>query len=181
MATPNSQTFKLTLPAQAVGANLVYFDLFNASGSGGKLIIKSVLPVVSGSGAVAGVLGVDLFLTYTTAIGTGGTGATSNGASLTAATITALNPAASSIGGGVTARLTPTGGATAGGVIAFGSVFTEETASGSYMGNTTEMVSRNPNSEPVIVPSGYGIRVVQGAVASVGIIGFDVSFEFIPN
>lgn len=180
MPSPNSQAFKLFVPKQAVGANLVYFDLFNASGSGAKLLIKSVLPIVSGAVAVTGVLGVDLFLTYTTAVGTGGTAATYNGTDPTAATVSPTNPGQGSFSTSITARLTPTGGATAGGVLAMASVFTEET-SNAYQGTLNEMVSRNPNSEPILIPAGYGIRVVQGSIASVGNIAFEVAFEVAPT
>jgi hypothetical protein len=85
-----------------------------------------------------------------------------------------MNPIASTMPTGVTARLTPSGGATAGAVISMASVFTEETHAATYIvGN--EMVRRNNIDIPVLqVPQGYGIRIVQGAVASVGIIGFDI-------
>lgn len=181
MATPGATSYKLFVPKQAVGANLVFFDLFNAAAANATVVIKSVLPVVSGAVAVTGVLGVDLHLQYTTAIGTGGTAATYLGTDITAATITPMSFASSKPPADVTARLTPSGGATASGLIAYGSVFTEETAAQSYDGTLTEMVARTPFSEPVTLPGGTGIRVVQGAVASVGNIGFEVLFEVIPK
>jgi hypothetical protein len=168
-----SHKYRLFVPKQAVGANLVYFDLFNDSDS--ELVICHVHPIVSGAVAVVGTLGVDLFLTYTTAVGTGGTAATYNGTSLTAATFTTLNPKGQAVDANITARLTPTGGATAGAVITWGSVFTEETAAATYMGQMAEMLKAE--DDKVVVPSGTGIRVVQGAVASVGNIGFDVGFD----
>lgn len=177
----NSQLYKLHVPKQAVGANLVYFDLFNASGSNSTIYVRSVLPVVSGAVAVVGVLGVDLFLTYTSAVGTGGTAATYNSTDPTACSIVPWNPAASPLSLSVTARLTPTGGATAGGVLASTSVFTEETSSAPYMGNGYEMINTNGNPDPIVIPVGWGIRVVQGAVASVGNIGFDILFEAQPR
>lgn len=167
-----SHDYRLFVPAQAVGANLVYFDLFNNSDF--EVSVCHVHPIVSGAVAVVGTLGVDLFLTYTTAIGTGGTDATYDGTALTAATFGKNNPKAQSVDPNITARLTPTGGATAGGVITWNSVFTEETSAAAYMGQITEMLKEGRN---IIVPKGYGIRVVQGAVASVGNIGFDIGFE----
>ncbi len=181
MATPGATSYKLFVPKQAVGENLVFFDLFNAAAANATVLIKSVLPVVSGAVAVTGVLGVDLHLQYTTKIGTGGTAATYLGTDITAATITPMSFASSKPPADVTARLTPSGGATASGLIAYGSVFTEETAAQSYDGTLTELVARTPFSEPITLPGGTGIRVVQGTVASVGNIGFEVLFEVIPK
>lgn len=170
--------FKLFVPKQAVGANLVYFDLFNATGSGFDLLVYSVIPVVSGEATVTGTLAVDLFLTRTTAVGTGGTAATSEGTSLTAATICALNGKAGAVNPAITARLTPAGGATAGAVLSFCSVFTEETSAASYYGHTNDLARRNMDDAPsIVVPQNTGIRVVQGSVASVGNIAFEVGFQ----
>lgn len=169
-----SLKYRLFVPKQAVGANLVYFDLFNNSPF--EVRICHVHPIVSGAVAVVGTLGVDLFLTYTTAVGTGGTAATYDGTDPTAMTFSKNNPKGQSVDALITARLTPTGGATAGGVLTWVSLFTEETSAAAYMGQMTEMLK---DGEEIIVPNGTGIRVVQGAVASVGNIGFDVGFNII--
>lgn len=161
--------FRLFMPKQAVGANLVYFDMFNAAAANADVAILSVRPVVSGAVAVTGTLGVDLFLTRTSAVGTGGTAATSEGTSLTAATWSGLD-CQEERPPELTARLTPSGGATAGAVLGFREVFTEETNAATYE-EPPEFV---PSGVQIIVPGGTGIRVVQGAVASVGNIGFDV-------
>lgn len=170
---------RLFIPKQAVGANLVYFDLFNAAGSGMSLAISSIRPVVSGAVAVTGILGVDLFLTFTSAIGTTGTAATRTGTSLTAATFGSVSPGAGELNGGITARLTPGGGATAGGVISWLEVFTEETNAATYLDK--DFVQNGAYPAEIIVKQGAGIRVVQGAVASVGNIGFNVDFAVIPK
>lgn len=170
--------YRLMVPNQAVGANLVYFDLFNPTTSALDIFVYSVLPIVSGAVAVTGVVGVDLNLTRTTAVGTGGTAATFNGTSLTAATISALNgDALNPLDQGVTARLTPTGGATAGAWLSYASVSSEETLASSYTSMLNDMARRNlDDSPPILVKMGTGIRVVQGSVASVGNIGFEVAF-----
>lgn len=171
--------FRLFMPKQAVGANLVYFDLFNASGSASRLQLISCLPVVSGEAAVTGVLAVDLFLTRTTAVGTTGTAATLNGTSLTACTFTSLDNQAT-LNGNITARLTPGGGATAGAVISTRSVFTEEA-----LERVPAVDMARPAGYPdlfgVVIYENSGIRVVQGPVASVGNIGFDLIFNVFPN
>lgn len=166
--------FKLFVPKQAVGANLVYFDLFNAGSFGRDVSLLSLIPVVSGAVAVTGTLGVDLFLTRTTAVGTGGTAATSEGTDPTAMTITAYNHQQPLPAGafGISARLTPSGGATAGAVLGWREVFTEETSDATY--NSVADMARMDMPLPIFANT--GIRVVQGAVASVGNIGFDVLF-----
>ena len=164
--------YRLFVPKQAVGANLVYFDLFNGAGSGFSVEVLGVVPIPSGAVAVSGLLAVDLFLTRTTTVGTGGTAATYGDSSLTAMTI---SPMASDgrISSEIMARLTPTGGAAAGQVICWRSVFTEETNAGTY--TALDMVNEREGS--LVLKNGSGIRVVQGSVASVGNIGFDVTFR----
>jgi hypothetical protein len=168
---------KLFIPKQAVGANLVYFDFFNPLGSSNVLKILSVVPVVSGAADVAGTLGVDLFLTRTTAVGTGGTAATIEGTGLTAATFAFFDNSQPIVASQMSARLTPSGGATAGAVLGYRCVFTEDTNSASYV--LADLVCAPSQAfAPLLVNAGTGIRVVQGSVASVGNIGFDISFTF---
>lgn len=168
--------YRLLVPFQTVGANLIYFDLFNPATSATDLYVYSVLPIVSGASAVTGLVSVDLNLNRTTAVGTGGTAATFNGTAFTAATISALNGDLAPISG-VTARLTPSGGATAGAWLSWCSVFTEETNAGAYISMLNDMARRNLDDAPaILVKQGTGISVVQGSVASVGTVGFEVSF-----
>jgi hypothetical protein len=109
-------------------------------------------------------------------VGTGGTAATNNGTDIAAATITCYDNR-QPVNASITARLTPSGGAAAGAVIAMRCVMTEE-ASGNSLVPSIDFV-RNDYSDlpPLLVPEGTGIRVVQGTVASVGNIGFDVIFS----
>jgi hypothetical protein len=175
---PDGVPYKLSIPVTAAGASKVYFDLWN--GSDKDIEVASVVPIASGAVAVVGVVAVDLFLTRTTAVGTGGTGATLEGTSLTAATISRMDSDGPPLRSGISARFTPAGGATAGAVIGFNSIFTEETAWPTYIrSNMVEGAQPGINSKLTVRP-GTGIRVVQGAVASVGNIGFDVLFQVMP-
>lgn len=167
---------RLFVPKQAVGANLIYFDLWNPSWSGQNLEILSVVPVVSGAVAVVGTLSVDLFLNRTTAIGTGGTAATYGGTSFTALTFSAQSGSGAQAQG-LSARLTPSGGATAGEVLSWCSVFTEETSSAAYVPQLDLARQWGGDFPGIMVSQGSGISVVQGAVASVGNIGFNVIFR----
>lgn len=168
--------YKLYVPKQAVGANLVYFDLFNVSTSGLTINLWSVIPVVSGAVAVTGVVGVDLHLTKTSAVGTGGTAATAEGTDITAATFSSVDNSQPMDLTRISARLTPTGGATAGALLGYRSVFSEETNAGTY--TPVDLVNSPAQGfGSIVVRPGTGIRVIQGAVASVGNIGFDVLFS----
>lgn len=170
-------TYRVFVPLQAVGASLIYFDLWNGA-TGLYLDVYSVVPIVSGATAVTGVVGVDLFLNRTTAVGTGGTAATRNGTAFTAMTVTNMIGLSDSLTADVSGRLTPTGGATAGPVLGWCSVFTEETNAATYYAHTNDFVRRGSADVcPIVIPPLSGISVVQGGVASVGNIGFDVILQ----
>ena len=172
---------RLFVPFQTVGANAVHFDVFNAAGSGHRIELLSVIPVVSGASAVTGVVAVDLFLTRTTAVGTGGTAATFGGTTLTAMTFSPHDWDGQNLPTGITARLTPTGGATAGAVLAWQSVFTEETNGGAY-NKVRDLVRLDyPDTPCIPIREGAGFRVVQGSVASVGTVGYNVLLKLIPS
>lgn len=172
----DTAAYSLFIPAQAVGANKVMFDLFNATSSGKVLKIKSVRAIKDGSVAVTGTLSVKLYLTKTTAVGTGGTAATENGTSLTAPAISEHDSASAALPAQVTARAAPSGGATVGAVICERHVFPEETNASTY-DRVEFLATEGLDIQPVTCREGEGIRVVQGAVASVGNIGFHVIFE----
>jgi hypothetical protein len=169
--------FRLTVPSAAVGANKVYFDLFNATGSGSTLRVRSVFAFVDSDTAVTGTLGVELNLTRTTAVGTGGTAATTEGTSLTAATFSKFDPDMANLSASITSRLGPTGGATAGAVLGRRWVFTEETNAASALGGLIGAEFIRVGGNDVLVPQNTGLRIVQGAIASVGSVGFEVNFS----
>jgi hypothetical protein len=102
------------IPVQAVSANKVHFDLFNATGSGITLKILGDWWIANLGAAGTGFVSVRLYLTRTTAVSTIGTAATTEGTSLTAVTVCKMNPNDSALNANVTARAAPGGGATAG-------------------------------------------------------------------
>jgi hypothetical protein len=164
------------VPSGAVGANKVFFDLFNATGSGNSLRIVQARMFPNLDTAVTGTLGIQAYLTRTTAVGTGGTAATTEGTSLTAATISEFDPGSPALSANITARWAPTGGATAGAVIGHASVFTEETNAGSAVATALGGDFLKDSGYDLVVPENTGIRVVQGSVASVGNVVFVVDF-----
>jgi hypothetical protein len=175
-ASLDGDLYRIFFPSVAVGANLVFLDLWNGS-SDLLMQIGQVVPIADGSVAVVGTLGVNLFLTRTTAIGTGGTAAVAESTALTATpAISKIDPRSPTLPATITARASPTGGGTAGAVIGFDSRFSEETAFPTYIRNDLLSLTGAPVS-PLIVPAGTGIRVIQGAVASVGNIAFGILFS----
>lgn len=169
--------YRMICPSQAVGANKVFVDLFNATGTGVSLRVLSAYCYVDSDTAVTGTLGVEVSLTRTTAVGTGGTAATADSTSLTAITLAKMDTASAALAAGITARSSPTGGATAGALLGQRWVFTEETSAPSGIAGTlgAEFV-RNEGAE-VIVRENSGLRFVQGTVASVGNLSFEITFE----
>jgi hypothetical protein len=175
---PDGQLFKLFAPPIAAGASKVYFDLWN--GSDKTIEVGSVVPIASGAAAVVGTLAVDLYLTRTTAVGTGGTAATRESATLTEMIFSRMDNDGPLLPPGISARLAPGGGATAGAVIGFNSIFTEETALPTYYrSNMVEGAQPGINGRFKVRPNS-GIRVIQGSVASVGNIAFDIVFQVLP-
>lgn len=175
----SQDAYRLLVPASAVGANKVHCDLFNATGSGKTMHIQSAFCYPDIDTAVTGTLGVEVALTRTTAVGTGGTAATADGTSLTAATISKMDTASPALPAQITARSAPTGGATAGAWIGTRFVFTEETNAGSALAAATgaEFI-RNVGTD-LTVREGEGVRFVQGAVASVGTLTFEITFHLV--
>lgn len=169
------EAYSLFVPSQAVGSNKVYFDLFNATGTGKVMRVHSVRAFIDTDTGVTGTVGVELILTRTTAVGTGGTAHTENGTSTTAIAISELDSNNAALPAGVTARAAPAGGATGGAVICNQWVFTEETNAGSQFG-PREFLHQLESVQKLVVRENSGIRVLQGTVASVGNIGFNVLF-----
>lgn len=170
--------YKAIWPSQAVGASKVYLDLFNATGTGKTMKIHSCRAYVDNDTAVTGTLGVQLSLFKSTSVGTGGTAATANGTVDTAATITNIN-STTALPAGVTARLGPTGGATTGAWLGSRWVFTEETAAPSGITGSLGAAFINDMEVPIVVPENTGIKIIQGTVASVGNVAFEILFELV--
>lgn len=169
--------YRLICPSQAVGANKVFLDLFNATGSGVSLRVLSAFCYVDNDTAVTGTLGVEVNLTRTTAPGTGGTANTLDGTSLTAITISKMDTNNPALSASITARSAPTGGATAGALLGQRWVFTEETAAPSGIAGTLGAEFIRNEGADLIVRENSGLRFVQGTVASVGNLSFEITFE----
>ena len=175
---PTESAYRLFVPKQTCTADVIYFDIFNATGSGYDIHVSSIIPVVSGAVDTAIVLGPDLYLQRTSAIGTNGTTAGFNLSAITSASITGLSYGAAQMPNGITARLTPDGGATAGALIGFVSCYIDDDGAGAYIAPLYNLVTLgDDDGPPLIVTPGTGLRVIQGSeTISEGTIGFNVAF-----
>ncbi len=169
----DGDVYSLVLPPVAVGANKVFMDLFNGS-TDKNVEIQSIVPVMSGAVAVTGTLAVNIWLTRTSAVGTGGTAATAEGANIANPTVSKLDPASPALPATITMRSGPAGGATAGAVLSFESQFSEETNTAAYFRNNLVK-----DSARLVIPPNTGIRIVQGTVASAGNLGFVITFAVV--
>jgi len=173
--------YKLFIPGQSTAtASTVMFDLFNVAGSGLNIDVHHVCPQSAGDVALTGTLAPNLHLFKSTAVGTGGTAATVEGTSYSAMTISAYGHTQPINLDKVSARLTPTGGATSGGVLSWVCQFTEESNVATYV--ERDLVRRGNNAIPPLrLRPGTGIKVVQGSIGTSGTVGFDVLFSTSPN
>lgn len=168
--------YGFVIPPAAVGASKLYFDIFNAQA--GKIMrLRKLFAVVATDVAVTGTLGVRLDAMRTSAVGTGGTALTTTkgNSSKTAASFYNYDPSGNAISteaAGITGRVGATGGATDDAWLWPGYFFTEETNVSSQVTQFYDLVPHLEGGQPMEFPNGYGFKVVQGSVASVGTIGF---------
>lgn len=163
--------YKFIVPSSAAGVSQVHWDLYNNTATRDMKVTR-VFARSLRNVAVTGVITNVLALTRTTAVGTGGTAATENDTSLANPSIVEIEPSAGSIPSAVTARARPTGGATAGALIAIRELQSEETSA------AEGHIDFLRPGETITVPPGSGLRLLQDATASpVGTLGFEVDYE----
>lgn len=172
-------SYTYATPAAAVGANKLYLDLFNASGSGVVIDIRGIWCIPKTDVAVVGALGIRVDLYRTSAVGTGGTAHSYKSATpdVAGGNISPFDTNNAALPAQVTARWLPTGGATISEWIFPTYSLGEETAT------SQAFMSQYQNLMPVLVVGqkftlreGQGILLKQGAVAATGSIGFLVVF-----
>lgn len=171
-------SYMLFIPVIGAGASKIFFDLFNASGTGKKIEIQGLWAVVKTDVAVSGTVGVEIQVARTSAIGTGGTAASYPSTSFTTPGITPKDTNNAALPAGITARSVPTGGASVAAAMWQNYLFTEETNVSSQV---TQFFNLFPvttmDSQTFTLNEGEGIRVAQGTVASTGSIGFLLDFS----
>ncbi len=171
-------TYSWWIPPQAVGANKLMADIFNAAGSGKVLELRGLWAIPKTDVALTGAVGVEIGLYRTSAVGTGGTAHTYNGGSAsTAHVITPIDTANAALPAQVTARAAPTGGATIGALYWPNYIPTEESATSmAYLMAVANLLPVGTMTQRITLHEGQGLLLKQGTVAGVGSIGFLAQF-----
>lgn len=172
-------TYFYATPAAAVGASKLYFDLFNASGSGKILDIRGIWIIPKTDVAVVGALGVRIDLYRTSAVGTGGTAHSYKSATpdVGGGNICPVDTSNAALAAQITARWLPTGGATISEWLLPTYSLGEETATSmAYISQYQNILPNLTWGQKLALREGQGILAKQGTVAATGSIGFLVAF-----
>lgn len=163
----------------AVGANKLHVDFFNAVGSGKVVDIQGVWLIPKTDVAVVGAVATRIDAYRTSAVGTGGTAASTGSASPDAAggNFTSFDESNAAIPAQITARMAPTGGATIQRWLFPNFVCMEESATSmAYITQFQNAVPVFPFGQRLTCREGQGLLFKQNAVASVGSITILIAF-----
>lgn len=172
-------TYLYTTPAAAVGASKLYFDLFNAVGSGKIIDVRGIWIVPKTDVAVVGALGIRIDLYRTSVVGTGGTAHNYRSATpdVAGGNISPMDTLNAALPAQITARHLPTGGATIDDwMIATFTLGEELSTSQAYMSQYQNILPNLHVGQKFALNEGEGILLKQGTVAATGSIGFLVAF-----
>ena len=164
-------TYMWATPLAVVGANKLYADLFNATGSGKVIDIRGIWAIPKTDVAVAGALGIRLDLYRTSAVGTGGTAAAYKSATpdVAGGNINPFDTDNAALPAEITARHLPTGGATIAQWLFPTYSLGEETAtSQAYMSQYQNLIPVLTVGQKLTLRENQGLLVKQGAVAATG-------------
>ena len=173
-------TYFYCTPPIAVGANKLLADIFNATGSGKVMEIRGAWLIPKLDAAVTGALAIRVDLYRTSAVGTGGTAASTDSATIDVAggNFTKFDESNGAIPAQLTARVAPTGGATISRWLFPSNVAPEE--SNTSMGYLTQWQNLIPQflyAQKLTVRENTGVLFKQGAVASVGSVSILLAFS----
>lgn len=164
-------TYFYTSPPIAVGANKLYVDLFNATGSGKVIDVRGIWFIPKTDAAVVGAVAIRMDVYRTSAIGTGGTAASADSATVDAAggNFTKFDENNDAIPAQITARVAPAGGATISRWLFPNFIAPEESnTSMAYLVQFQNAVPVLTFGQKLVVRENTGLLFKQNAVASVG-------------
>lgn len=172
-------TYYWQTPPIPAAANKVYLDLFNAVGSGKIIDIRGLWVQPNTTQAVTGTLGVRVDMLRSNTVGTGGSVAAFDAAAIDGAggNIWRADIADAALPAQITARIAPTGGATSNAWLMHFDFFPEETDAGAHLTSGINFIPMLNFGKRVVLREGYGIKLVQGPVASVGNASFLIAFS----
>lgn len=172
-------TYLYSTPAAAMGASKLFFDLFNAAGSGKIIDIRGIWVIPKTDVAVVGVVAARVDLYRTSAVGTGGTAHSykSPTPDVGGGNISPMDTLNAALPAQITARWLPAGGATiAEWMIATYSLGEETSTSMAYLSQYQNILPNMTVGQKFALNEGQGILLKQGTVASAGSLGFLVAF-----
>lgn len=172
-------TYLYATPAAAAGADKLYFDLFNASGSGKIIDVRGIWCIAKTDVAVTGAVAVRVDIYRTSAVGTGGTAHSYKSATrdVGGGNICPMDTANAALPAQITARWLPSGGATISEWMIPTYALGEEAATSmAYMTQYQNLLPMLTWGQRCALREGQGMLVKQGSVASAGSIGFLVAF-----
>jgi len=172
-------TYYYATPNAVAGASKLYFDLFNAAGSGKIIDIRGLWAIPKLDVAVAGAVAIRLDMYRTSAVGTGGTAHSYKSATpdVAGGNICPADTDNAALPAQITARWLPTAGATiAEWLLPTYSLGEEASTSMAYISQYQNLLPVLTFGQRTALREGQGILVKQGAVASIGNVGFLVAF-----
>jgi hypothetical protein len=172
-------TYGLITPPIAVGASKLLLDVWNATGSGKVMDIRGAWLIPKLDVAVTGAVAARVDLFRTSAIGTGGTAAVADSATVDVAggSFWKFDESNAAIPAGITARVAPAGGATISRWLFPTNVATEESATS--MGYLTQWQNLIPMffyGQKLTIRENTGLLFKQNLVASVGSVSIMLAF-----
>ncbi len=172
-------TYLYATPNAVAGASKLYFDLFNATGSGKVIDVRGVWIIPKTDVAVAGAVAIRVDLYRTSAVGTGGTAHSYKSATVDVAggNISPMDTNNAALPAQITARWLPASGATiAEWMIPTYSLGEEASTSMAYLSQYQNLLPMLTWGQRFALREGQGLLAKQGTVASIGNVGFLVAF-----
>lgn len=164
-------TYFYCTPPIAVGASKLWCDIFNATGSGKVMDIRGLWVIPKLDVAIVGAVAVRLDMYRTSAVGTGGTAASTDSATVDVGggNFTKFDESNTAIPAQITARVAPAGGATISRWLFPMNYAPEETNNATgYLTQGINMIPTFTYGQKITVRENTGILIKQGSVASVG-------------
>ncbi len=172
-------TYIYATPAAGVGIDKLYFDLFNATGSGKVIDVRGIWAIPKTDVAVTGAVAIRVDIYRTSAVGTGGTAHSYKSATIDVGggNICPMDTDNAALPAQITARWLPAGGATISEWMIPSYALGEEAAtSQAYMTQYQNLLPMLTWGQRFALREGQGLLVKQGTVASAGALGFLVAF-----
>lgn len=177
-------TYFYASPPSVAGANKLHWDIFNATGSGKIMDVRGIWLIPKLDVTATVIVGTRIDTYRTSAVGTGGTAASVDSATVDPAggNLTKFDEGNATIPAQITARVLPTGGATISRWL-FPSFTTSKiemtvtgTGSWGFLSQYQNLVPMFTYGQKLVVRENTGLLFKQGSVASLGSVAILIAF-----